>query len=513
MRTVFYQLGEWALILSIYALPGTAVWDGESLCWAIAVVLATSAVCLYNAERHRWTSLLLYRVVLPHSIAYRRGSSSFLGAIPFLYTFFNHVRPLGPWSPSAATLVELLGYTFSDSLRPLLSLQIHALGKVLAGTSLKEVELSLISQAFAAFTWRYLHQDCTFYETLLFGMLWGLLVACTAATPFLQQSIKLAKIRPQHRPKHCAKLKLATAAKAYVVMVLVVLFAVRPWLGKTLGQDPFFWLISYLTVPRLILIAYWLAVAGTGVIVVIYFWGSKPVGGLSGLPRNAIKLLAPKDDDVFFEDEDTQQRRSRALDRRRKFFHGLVVVLFLPTLNRDPPLSYLALSLATAAFIFEEVIRVAVVAPFGIPIHKFLSGFTDTRDHAGHLVVSHLFLLLGVSAPVWISLTDSTSPHIALLSGVLTLGVGDAAASIVGKKFGKHKYPGLEKSLEGTLAFIVAVALGGAIAAAFGWTGTPLTASSRARFLVGAIMTSLMEGISSENDNLIIPMYMWCWVW
>jgi dolichol kinase len=505
-----YQRGEWLLLLSIYLLPGHLVWTPETLYWATAVLLATClAICISYDARLRWTSLLLYTVVLPHAISFRKESSLLLGAVPYLLTVFNHVKLLGSWTPTSGTSVEMLGYAFSGSLRPLLGVQFHALGRVLAGTSLNEVELSLLSQALTAFTWRYMTQECAFYETLLFGMLGGLLIACAAADPFLKQSMRLAKIKPHHRPKNCARLKLEAAGKAYGVLAGLVVFAIRPWINHALDQDVFLWLVNYVTLVRLCLIVYWVAVAGTGVIVVIYFWGSKPVGGLSGLPRNALKLLSPKEDDVFFEDEDTQQRRARALDRRRKFFHGLVVVLFLPTLNRDPGLSYLALSLATAAFLFEEVIRVAVLAPFGISIHKFLSGFTDHRDHAGHLVVSHLFLLLGVASPVWLSLTDSTTPQVSLLSGVLTLGVGDAAASIIGKKYGRHKYPGLKKSFEGTFAFILAVCLGGYIAAYFGWTGTP---ANPARFFIGATMTGLLEGISTENDNLIISVYMWCWL-
>lgn len=46
---------------------------------------------------------------------------------------------------------------------------------------------------------------------------------------------------------------------------------------------------------------------------------------------------------------------------------------------------------------------------------------------------------------------------LASLSGILSLGFGDATASLVGKRFGRCKWPGTKKTVEGTLAFIIAV--------------------------------------------------------
>ena len=94
-----------------------------------------------------------------------------------------------------------------------------------------------------------------------------------------------------------------------------------------------------------------------------------------------------------------------------------------------------------------------------------------TGDRAGHLVVSHLFLLIGIAAPVWFTMTGEygersaigvTDRHtsIAMLSGLLTLGARDAVASIIGKKFGRHKWLGPRKSMEGTAAFIGAMLQG-----------------------------------------------------
>lgn len=76
--------------------------------------------------------------------------------------------------------------------------------------------------------------------------------------------------------------------------------------------------------------------------------------------------------------------------------------------------------------------------PFGNRLDDFFSIFTDERDTRGPLVVSHIFLLVGCAAPVWMSLYGSQSPASALpiegYSGVLCLGCGDAMVPSTGKK-------------------------------------------------------------------------------
>jgi len=113
---------------------------------------------------------------------------------------------------------------------------------------------------------------------------------------------------------------------------------------------------------------------------------------------------------------------------------------------------HIAFSVGLAALIFLEYIRYFAVVPFGKEIHLFLVGFLDARD-GGPIILSHLYLLMGCATPVWLA-----EHHIlAGLSGIFSLGVGDAMASIVGKRYGRHRWPGTIKTVEGTIAFVASV--------------------------------------------------------
>ena len=112
---------------------------------------------------------------------------------------------------------------------------------------------------------------------------------------------------------------------------------------------------------------------------------------------------------------------------------------------------------------------------------KYLNENTDERDQ-GQLILTHMYLLLGCSIPLWIgsmflfdqhsyyqklqqqeennayltSSLDTGIIYVCLLSGIVSVGVGDAVGSIVGKtsdeKY-KIKWPNSNKSLQGKYNF------------------------------------------------------------
>ncbi|KAG6854399.1 hypothetical protein C0991_007390 [Blastosporella zonata] len=141
------------------------------------------------------------------------------------------------------------------------------------------------------------------------------------------------------------------------------------------------------------------------------------------------------------------------LNARRKFFHALAVVMFIPGIAFDPAFTHLSFSAAFALFTLTEYVRYFAIYPFGATIHLFMNEFLDHRDR-GTAILSHFYLLTGCAGSVWLE----GPTQLLQFTGILTLGVGDALASIVGKRIGFHRWsPTTSKTLEGSIAFTASI--------------------------------------------------------
>jgi len=190
------------------------------------------------------------------------------------------------------------------------------------------------------------------------------------------------------------------------------------------------------------------------------------------------------------------------LNGRRKFFHALTVAMFVPGIALDPAFTHLSFSIAFAVFVFAEYIRYFAIYPFGAVVHLFLNEFLDHKD-GGTAILSHFYLLTGCAGPLWLQ-----GPWRALdFAGVFTLGVGDALASIVGKRWGRLKWaPTTSKTVEGSAAFALSVLL---CAWALRGLGV-ISPFSTSRYGFVTVLTAILEALSLQNDNLTMPLFMWC---
>lgn len=133
--------------------------------------------------------------------------------------------------------------------------------------------------------------------------------------------------------------------------------------------------------------------------------------------------------------------------RVRKIFHILIVFAFMPGLLYQCTFLFVASGIALALLIVLEVARVIKLWPVTKILEEAVKAFIDEKD-AGLVALTPIYLLVGCSLPLWIhpcpcDLTDVAGFELLpLISGVLSVGIGDTAASVIGSKFGRIKYPG-----------------------------------------------------------------------
>ncbi|KAK3325872.1 hypothetical protein B0H66DRAFT_549620 [Apodospora peruviana] len=242
------------------------------------------------------------------------------------------------------------------------------------------------------------------------------------------------------------------------------------------------------------------------------------------------------------------------VDTRRKVFHFMMVAMFLPATFIDPAFVALALSIMLAIFLLLDLIRASQLPPLSKPIARFLTPYVDGRDLRGPVVISHIFLLIGCAIPLWLSMAslprsgegalkgwEVPTRDASMVSGIICVGLGDAAASLIGRRWGRHKWVwGGGKSIEGSIAFAGAVFAGLMVAHVWlrvgGWPLTAaMTTTTRGSIAAGgagnmlaniwvaatstvviqkatlcAGMASITEAVlTGGNDNVVVPVVLW----
>ncbi|KAH9374087.1 hypothetical protein HPB48_005356 [Haemaphysalis longicornis] len=193
----------------------------------------------------------------------------------------------------------------------------------------------------------------------------------------------------------------------------------------------------------------------------------------------------------------------------RKVFHIATIAALLPGIILEPDLAYLACGAIIGVFILLEMTRILSIPPVGPCIHTAFAMFLDEKD-AGKLILTPIYLFVGCATPLLLfpGQFEAREKTLVLLSGTVVLGVGDTAASVVGSRLGKHHWPGTSKTVEGTLAAIIAQF-------SFYLPLLLLTAVqsvwhiSTALLAVILCLASCLEAFTTQVDNIALPVYVY----
>ncbi|CAF0958653.1 unnamed protein product [Adineta steineri] len=258
----------------------------------------------------------------------------------------------------------------------------------------------------------------------------------------------------------------------YISLITIFSIVFLPQAYFFVNENPFLWLFNYILEKphRLYLLSFWLIVSIMSLLII-------------SLHLRITENLNIKHEQTII----------------RKYFHFLAIIVYTSGILFDTHL----LTMCSVAFIvlllLLECMKIKNIAPLGDIIRNAWSMYQNEKD-TGQIMVSHLFLIIGLSYPVWIA---DDSKRLAQLSGVISVGIGDSAASIIGSKIGIRKWPGTKRTLEGSLAGLIAQF--GFIASLWYLDIIPYSQCDLLFVSLGLLFTTQIEAYSHDIDNLTLP--------
>ncbi|KAG9441921.1 hypothetical protein H6P81_017775 [Aristolochia fimbriata] len=262
----------------------------------------------------------------------------------------------------------------------------------------------------------------------------------------------------------------------YVSLGIVLILFVPAWmlLVHDFGMHPVIWMLCFAfkgSQDRILLCLYWVVII---CLSVVYFYNVS---------------------------------KSKKVERilLRKYYHLVAVAMFVPALIFQPSFLDLSFGVALSGFLALEIIRVWQIWPLGHLVHKFMNAFTDHRD-SDIFIVSHFSLLLGCAIPKWMSSGFNDRP-LAPFAGILSLGIGDTMASVVGHKYGVLRWSKTgKKTLEGTAAGIMSVFMACSVLIPFLASKGFILSQHWFSLLVAVGISGLLEANTVQLDNAFIPL-------
>jgi len=176
-------------------------------------------------------------------------------------------------------------------------------------------------------------------------------------------------------------------------------------------------------------------------------------------------------------------------------------VVFISGYNQDLDFTAFAAGGMFILMAILETIRAWNLWPIGYQLERVCQSLRGRWDNR-YLTLSHIYLLVGMMIPVWL-IPSSESNKLVLSSGLISLGVGDTAAAVIGTFYGKSQIsPKSKKTVEGLVGNILAMALFKQI-----WVGYSGFLDEFS-FAMAAVLTAFAEATSLQCDNLVLPLVM-----
>jgi len=331
----------------------------------------------------------------------------------------------------------------------------------------------------------------TMHSSHMHGDLYFLLMAVVLGMIFIGYG--LVRIFPQMR---CAQprpntenfaldhLSLRDTCVFFAYGLACVFGVIYPWLYHVLDGDPFVKIFSFMDSQ------------GTPCWITLCFW--------------IVTLLVT----VFLFDP---RQMSWPLIILRKYYHLVSVIMFVPpllvSLHQFVSISF---GVAFSFLLFLDYLRMIPTLPGSNEVHRFMTYFVDYRD-GGHIILTHLYLLLGCAIPLWIHPSSTpyslVLPSLAPYAGILVIGVGDALAALIGTRYGRHRWANSSKTLEGSLAAVVGVfttMLTLRYLQIYMYDLEPLTPLSVISMLVCTLLPCMLEANTDQIDNFLLPLFTYC---
>lgn len=196
----------------------------------------------------------------------------------------------------------------------------------------------------------------------------------------------------------------------------------------------------------------------------------------------------------------------KASTSQRKLFHLLAVVVFGLGILNVPDLIYLASGVCFAIFLVLEAARILQIPPFSDILKNGFILYGDEKDIL--IALTPLYLLAGMAVPLWLSpLNDipiEPAHLMPYLSGLLSIGIGDTAASYIGSNFGSTKWPGSNRTVEGTIACFTSQLTVTLFLMFFDYLPCNLLSLFRNVLVIG--VTSVIESKTDQVDNMVLPL-------